>query len=380
YLLVILLVFGFLATPALAQMAAPDNDSNVFSVADVAVDATADNGVHARDLAIAQAQRAAFDQLLDRLGADSSMEKKLSDDDIATLVQNFEVQSERTSATRYIGTYTVQFRPTAVRDYLGKHNTSYTETRAKPIVVMPIFANDGHPILWEDKTKWRMAWDADARSGGLVPVIIPTGELADVAIISTTDAMHGKSDAIKDLIDRYHANGAIVTVLDTDLEKPGKELKVSVERYDTDGQSIQPDSNFTLPAATDKPALDRSLMQAVKQVRHQLEKAWRSEEASGVSAIGGDAPVIIEGEQHSNVTHLPISVAIATLPEWTQIKRKLESIPAITHIDVIILQRVETSIEIQFKGDIDALQMALEQKGLILNQTPEGWNLQQAPQ
>src|SRR6202012_495963 len=116
FLFIVLL--SLLCAPALAQTS---EDSVLYSVSDVPVDITADSAAHARDQAIAEAQRSAFEQLLGRLGSDTSLASKLTDNDIATLVQNFEVQNERTSSVRYIGIFTVQFRPAATRDWLAKN-------------------------------------------------------------------------------------------------------------------------------------------------------------------------------------------------------------------------------------------------------------------
>ena len=109
---------------------AQTGDESVYSVTDVAVDVTADSAAHARDQAITQAQRLAFGQLLERIGVDAAVGAKLSDDDIATLVQNFEVQNERTSSVRYLGIFTVQFKPNAVRTYLSGRGTNFTEERS----------------------------------------------------------------------------------------------------------------------------------------------------------------------------------------------------------------------------------------------------------
>ena len=64
-------LFAFtILTFALPSAAQANDDATLFEVTDVAADVTADSAAHARDQAIAQAQRSAFEQLLQRLGAD----------------------------------------------------------------------------------------------------------------------------------------------------------------------------------------------------------------------------------------------------------------------------------------------------------------------
>ena len=357
HLLIIFLILGFLTPLARAQ----NNDNSAFEVSDVVADVTADSAAHARDQAIAQAQRTAFSQLLERFDADAALGTKLSDDDIATLVQNFEVQNERASSVRYIGTFTVQFRPAAVRNYLGQHNASFDETPGKPVGVLPVLVTTGRAVLWEDKTRWRAAWENNAHGGGLVPVIVPAGELARCGRSSSTaDAVNGKTEALKAMIERYRANGAVVATLDTDLDKPGQELKVTIDRYDFDGDALPGRASSPYRRLTDKAALDKAIIQAVKQVRQQLEKNWRKEEQTSAPSGDEPAPVIIDPQQQAASkapsTHLPVLVTIQTLPQWATIKHKLESIPLVTHIDVITLARGSTNIEIEFHGSIDALE------------------------
>ncbi|MDD3371177.1 MAG: hypothetical protein PHE27_05055, partial [Alphaproteobacteria bacterium] len=59
-------------------------------------------------------QRSAYLQLCERMGVTDSPDN-LSDDDLAALVQSFEVQSEHLSAVRYVGVLTIRFNPAALR-------------------------------------------------------------------------------------------------------------------------------------------------------------------------------------------------------------------------------------------------------------------------
>ena len=96
------------------ESSSPKSVTNPYTVTDVKIDVTADSAAHARDQALMQAERKAYEQLCARLEADSDA-KKLSDDDIAGLVASFEVQNERLSAVRYIGIFTIHFNPSAVQ-------------------------------------------------------------------------------------------------------------------------------------------------------------------------------------------------------------------------------------------------------------------------
>ena len=181
-LLAVLLAFPHLL------IAQSTEDATLYEVTDVAADVTSSSSAHARDEAVANAQRSAFEQLLGRLGVDTSLAAKLSDEDLATLVKNFEVQNERTSAVRYIGVFTVHFRPLATRAWLTQNGAHFTETRSKTQLILPILLSGGHPLLWEEHTKWWSAWEL-ARAPGLVPIILPSGGLDDIKTLSTDEAI-----------------------------------------------------------------------------------------------------------------------------------------------------------------------------------------------
>nr|MDP9128596.1 DUF2066 domain-containing protein [Pseudomonadota bacterium] len=262
----LLLILLFLAVPAFLSPPAHGEsaDASIYQVTDVPADVTADSAVHARDQAIAAGQRTAFTQLLQRLGADPALAAKLTNDDVGTLVQSFEVQSEHTSRVRYIGTFTVRFRPGAVRSYLTSHNAFYTDAPSRPIVVLPIISTEGHTVLWEENTKWRAAWESGAHEGGLVPVVVPQGSLEDIALLSTEEAASGHKEAIRAMMDRYQAGGALVATLIGNLTKPGSAITVQLVRYD-DQDNVFPLINLTLAAPADKAPVEPVLNDAVRQ-------------------------------------------------------------------------------------------------------------------
>lgn len=106
--------------------------SNPYEITGIAVDITADSALRARDQALTTAQRSGLQQLMDHLNADKNAVDKLSDNDIATLVQHFAVEDQHTSAVRYFGHYTVQYRQNAVHSWLNKKGLTYTEPGAAP--------------------------------------------------------------------------------------------------------------------------------------------------------------------------------------------------------------------------------------------------------
>lgn len=96
-------------------------EARPYEVSGVEVDVTAADAAAARDQAIVEGQRTALQMLIeDLVGLEKAAQVPLPGDDaISAMVQDFEVESERLSAVRYIGVLTYRFDPSLVDDLLG---------------------------------------------------------------------------------------------------------------------------------------------------------------------------------------------------------------------------------------------------------------------
>lgn len=360
--------------PALAQ-----EEMSLYSVSDVAVDITASSAAAARDEAIIKAQHQAFDQLMGRLGAHSV---PLSDDDLTLTVRSFEVQKEHASPQRYTGTFTVEFKPDAVKQILEKGGVSYTEERAQPLVVLPIAMLKDRPVLWDDRTIWRNAWEETARKAVLVPMIVPSGDLDDIAKISVQEALDGKAESLKALAQKYKAGGVLVVILEpkTPVEEAQIEAQAVAYAYDAEGEkketfalSLSPGENFK--------SLDDEMKDGVMQIVNRVEGEWRTAHAPApATPLTASAPgAIVPPATPGAPVFLPVDVPVASLAIWGQIRNKLSHTPSVLATHVVTMTRGLVHIELQFQGDMAALQTGLNTAGLQLEQELDGsWQIRQA--
>jgi hypothetical protein len=142
-----------------------------WEVRDVAVDASAENALAARDKAIAQGYARAFEALAARLTAGSTATPHPDLSQLDSLVRDFEVQSERGSATRWIGVLTVRFRPDRTQAYLARSGARIAAGALDTPGEAPALAGVE-------------PWTGPAQRFGLV---LPIGSLADW--ISARDAL-----------------------------------------------------------------------------------------------------------------------------------------------------------------------------------------------
>ncbi|MDN3565275.1 hypothetical protein QWZ14_12965 [Paeniroseomonas aquatica] len=118
------------AAPAgLAAEAPPLN----LSQRGIPAEASAENGVLARDRALASGRRIAWERALAEAGLPAT---SLSDQRIESLVSSIVIEQERTAPTRYTGRITVNFDPNRVRGALGG-GTAVPGATPPPVVAAP---------------------------------------------------------------------------------------------------------------------------------------------------------------------------------------------------------------------------------------------------
>jgi hypothetical protein len=237
------------------------------TVMQVQVDKTSDNAVLARDEAIAEARRIAFQKLAERnMTPEEFQSFKMPDaKTIAALVQDFEIAGEQLSANRYVATFTVRFRE-RVRNYVNVDmtklppdvemannmaaaqsaavepevpadavdevaaedsaiaattvTTTTTTTDATPqkprkMVVLPYFEGiDGKTVLWEENNPWRDMWQKDAPKApvGGNQFFVPLGDISDVAAGPAAAVWSGDYRAVEKLRVNYAADDVVLAV------------------------------------------------------------------------------------------------------------------------------------------------------------------------
>jgi hypothetical protein len=113
---------ALLLAAGLAGESAPAAAAEPYEVTGVAVDVTAADAATARDQALVEGQRKAFDQLIQQLvGPDKAgTVHQPSDGELSGMVQDLEVESEKVSSVRYIGVLTYRFAADPINVLIGK--------------------------------------------------------------------------------------------------------------------------------------------------------------------------------------------------------------------------------------------------------------------
>ena len=374
-------------------VAEPVRAESVYTVRDVAVDASSTSAAEARSVALAEGHLMAFERLIRRLvlAEDQVLLPLLESSKIAVLTEGFVINKELVSPTRYRASLTLDFNKNAVRNLLRERQIRFAETRSSNIVVLPVFdAGDG-PILWLEPGDWRSAWLERPTDDGLVSMILPLGDVIDMASIDALQASKLARDPLLALAHRYGAQeivvasaylrltksspqedkidsgstqGRLVEGEGSDLsesrriqgEVEGAILELMIHRV---GAADEQTSLESLRGGADE-ALKDFLARAVERVLKQVEGFWKQENVL----------------RFSRENRLSMLVPLNSLPDWVEIRRRLSQLAVMVSVDLNSLSRDRAEVTIKYFGETEQLLLSLQQSDFALNFESRGWVLQ----
>ncbi len=344
---------------------------SVFTVAHVAIDAEAASAAEARELAIAAGQRAALETLLRRLTVAGTALPAPPDDSIAAMVAGFAINRELVSTTRYRASLTVDFDPAEVRRLLRESGVAYAETLSKPVLVVAVQRDPGGILLWEDGNRWRRAWEERPPHGGLVPILLPLGDVIDLGTVDAAQALASDVDALTALAALYGTTEVAVAI--AGLSGSAAVAKPSAPAAESDDDAPAAGRALTLSllriAAEESQAIQKTLIGREGESERALLKRGTDRVITLLEDDWKAANLIRYDEQRV----LRARVPIASLGEWVSIQRRLATLAMVASVEIDSLSRSEGRLTLRYHGTEDQLRLALGQDDLNLAPEEDGW-------
>ncbi len=347
--------------------------ASLYSARGIAVDKTANTASEAREIAIVEAQRRAFYALLRKLTPQTYHAElpQLDDNVIASMVVGVQVKNEKTSPTRYLADFTVDFKEDMILPILQAREIPYSESLSKPILVLPVFENNGVKNLWDEPNPWRDAWIEvfDSKQGPegsitrqddwaqvpVMPVLVPAGTLEDIKMISVDDAIYLREESINEIAKAYGAGNVLVAYASLQNQNGIRRLDISYQRNDSFSAAVVE----TFTGGDDDREIFRA---AIFDLFSNLQESWK------------DQNILNRNIQNK----LAVSTTIGSLADWISIKNRAQSIPAVQNLDVKELSVNSVFWEIAFLGDLSQLRSAFKQRNLLLEDEQGYWTLNNA--
>lgn len=326
--------------------------ADAFAVRGLDVDITASNVASAKEQAIAEAERSGFRRLLERL-TQTVDHSKLPNADAIQYVRDVAIEQERSSAVRYIATLTVRYNAVAVKKLLRDSGLKYAEPRPRPVVVVPVFKaqGSGRPNLWDDPNPWRAAWISQG-SGALVPLAVPTGDTADMAVLSAEKALANDAEALGVLGARFRTGDVLVAA--AAVNAAGNALDVSLTGLPG---VLKPYDVKTYPLSD--AGLDAVMRGAAVDIAQGLDAAYKQQ-----NLLSFDRAAVMAA-----------MVPLRGLEDWLAVRERLGRVPLVRRWEIVSLSREEAALQLHTLGDPEQVKATLGAAGLSLEWTDGYWTM-----
>lgn len=330
--------------------------ADLYSVRAVPVDATAASAIEARDIAIANGRAEAWTRMFRRLAieADWGKQPQLDPVRLAAMVQGFSVSNERRSSTRYLADINYTLNKDEVARAMRESGAVFTEARAQPVLILPVYDGGAGNVLWGDINPWNQAWAVAGLGGELVPLLAPSGDVEDIGLVTTEAALGGDWAALTPIADKYGVTKIIVA------RAAKSATGVSVDLFSVT-QAGRTQETLQVPAAADEAA---TLMAAIAAINRHIQEDWKSK-AGTQAGVGGN---------------LVATVSYASLAEWAAVRRALGQSPLIKQVTILGMSPSGAMVQLTHEGTPEQLGSTLAEAGLSLTPGFEGapWTIGKA--
>ncbi len=324
---------------------------NLYTVANVSVQARADNAVEAKRVAIERAQEKAFRSLVQRL-TDFRLHARIPSvqpTEVERLVSNIDVRDEGFSGTTYRATFDVGFSDRAVKALLNQFALPYSEERSPGVLIVPVYI-EGGAAQTSDRNPWRAALARLDLNNGMVPLALaPTRTDITAAIANAYIA--SPESALQALQSQHRTQSLVLAV--AELAGDGDSLVLRLVGSDSLGP-------FTLERTLRlKDASEESIADFAAGVTYEaIQQRWKlTRSSSAIAAAGGLAPL----------TPVSLTAEFSGLKEWQAIRAKLQRLPGLQNFEVKAVNPRGAQITLDYPGGGERLAEVAGAQGLAVD-------------
>lgn len=317
-----------------------------YTVSGIKVDASAASTVVAQTQAINSGREKAWQTLYRRLTKqeDWAHQPALDPTTLQRLVRSYSVQNARSSTTRFVASMTYVFNPNAVRRILQQSNIAYSDTVARPLLVIPMGPG------WYPSSPWTQAWKDPRFARGAVPLVLPLNDAIDAPALAQLHFDTASWQDIEPLASRLHAPEAYLAL----VTPQRAQMTVKIKRLGPGTSPTIPD--VVLPIAPKTPSA-KAFGSVADAAATAITEAWKAH-----SAV-----------DFNKRARLVASMHVDSLQQWSEVLQKLEGISTISEVNVVAMDIGEARVAISYVGSEDQLTEQLGHAGLALASAGGEW-------
>lgn len=335
--------------------ACPILASSNFTVNNIIIDEQQQDASAARELALKNGQRQAFETLFKRITHSRYHEviPKLEDDEIALMIKGMNISKERISSDRYRARLEITFSPDYVRSFLQEYDIPYAEQVAKEVMIIPLFTQYNRTFLWSRNNLWKDALYEvldQKEQKTLGSYITPLGDIEDIALSNIEEIRQRNPQYLKPLLAKYNADEAIIldayyvhNISDEDETK----MQVILSYF---GDSPRNGRSFLYSEMVSNTEQRRQFIQkSAEKLIQSVENEWKN-----------------NGNKTDNQVETTLIVPYQNIQEWLRYKKTLLELPFLSNVSIESVSAYEASIKVTYRGSLDAFLSKMNMHQLYL--------------
>ncbi|MYK58338.1 MAG: DUF2066 domain-containing protein [Rhodospirillaceae bacterium] len=381
---------ALLATAPAAGPAAAEE--SIFWVRDVPAKGKGKTAGDARRDSALNSASAALDRLLRRLTSarDHEFLPPVPPEQARAMVRGLEVVRAKRRKIKdgrsFDGALSYLFRPGTVGAFLKSEGIAWSSRRSDPVLVLPVWRDESGAILWDDPNPWRDAWLSAEREPGLVPVVLPEGNLKDLQTIDAAQASERDAERLTAIAGAYGAKQVLIAVAAAGSADAGEGTPEAAPEDGEEGteeragESGEAGAGEQAEEGGEKQIEDGGLtvVAALFNLRSGDIEELEPITAAGATAMA-DAAAALDAwlqERWKDRVIVPDGPVATTrvvlrfddLAAWVRVRENLVAAPSVTGHRVIAFSRGEARLALTHRGNADDLAVRLPAFGLLLQQ------------
>lgn len=341
-------------------MAAPVHAEDTMLPSTVIVDATGSDATDAKNKAMAKAERDAFDQILRKFSPDLAPDiiARTPADKLSGYVRGIEVIEEKISGNRYRATLKVNLSGDGIErllDDAAKPPPAAAIGGSGGVLVLPVYDNNGTPLLWEPKNSWRITWGRAAVELGKGQVIVPFGDSTDSGIITAANVSGAGYDVLVPMLQRYGTGD--VVVITASMGGDAQPLLTVNQRII--GKESTEIGSFTYHA-DEGESKDDLLNRAARDLAGQLATRRAADHDMAATRNTPGTPQMM-------------IASISTLAAWSKIRETLSDLPMVKRVDILAMAPRQVDVMVYYTGNAQTLSDNMQVKGLRVARQDKYW-------
>ena len=333
--LMLLFGLGLLVRPAAA--------ADLYAV-NVLVDVTDVNASVAREKAMTEANRQAFELVLKKITTPDNVARimTLNDNQILNFIKEVSVVSEKSSNVRYMAELRIKLNEEIVKRYMAEKQIPFMVDKATSVLVLPVYrkAPATAAELWEEDNLWRKAWERNTASEGMAEFVTPEQSFSNMEALDAEKALSLDARLFGWLARQNRVSDVFV------LEATEHAGGLQVQIYSPNGEGGLLETLDVSGTAGDDALYD----EAVRQAKVRIASKIKSQNIS-------------ESRKQSEITVLFLYKRIR---DWLDLQKQLSDIPYVKKIQEEAIGDGKTQFRLVFSGSLDRLNQALAQKLFVL--------------